>query len=54
MPQHQLGRVSWEIYQYAVSENFELTAAAMTGLWEILTSAGDSLVTSCLSSQVKF
>ena len=52
MPQRELGRVSWEIYQYAVSENFELTAAAMTGLYEILTSAGDSLITPCLFSQV--
>lgn len=45
MPQRHLGFVSWQIYHHAVSENFELTAAAMNGLWEILTSAGDSLVT---------
>ena len=42
--QRQLARVSWETYQHAVSESFEFTAAAMTGLWEILTAAGDSHV----------
>ena len=41
-PQHMLAFGSWEIYQYAVSEKFEFTAAAMTGLCEILTAAGDS------------
>ncbi len=52
MPKHQLVHASWEIYHYAVSENFEFTAAAMTWLYEILTSAGDSLITPYLSSGV--
>jgi len=52
MPQHHLAHACWEIYQYAVSENYEFTTAAMTGLYEILTSAGDSLITPCLSSGV--
>ena len=50
--QHVLAFGSWEIYQYAVSEKFELTAAAMTGLCEILTAAGDSHIPTCLLSHL--
>ena len=48
LPQSQLARATWEIYQYAVSEKFELTAAAMMGLYEILSATGDIHIPSCL------